>query len=139
MNLEIELRHPDAKVPTRESSGAAGYDLYSVEEVCILPKDRAIVSIGLAMRIPLDCFGHILPRSSLAAKHGIQVMAGVIDSDYRGVVKVVLYNSSPLQYLCKKGDRIAQLVLQQIATPPIKVKRLDATERGAGGFGSTGI
>jgi len=98
-----------------------------------------IVNTGIAIVIPKNCYGRIAPRSSLAVKHGIQVGAGVIDPDYTGEVKVVLFNQGQDDFKISVGDRIAQLVLERCETPDVReVLTIDETARGAGGFGSTG-
>lgn len=92
--LKVRKLHPDAKLPTKGSEHAAGYDLSSVEETVVQPKDKMLVSTGLAMAIPYGNYGRVAPRSGLATKHFIHVGAGVVDADYRGEVKVLLYNFS---------------------------------------------
>lgn len=101
---------------------------------------KALIPTDISMAIPSGYYGRVAPRSGLAVKHFIDVGAGVIDEDYRGPLGVVLFNHSQNDFAVKKGDRIAQLLLEKIATPDIEVvEDLDETERGAGGFGSTGI
>jgi dUTP pyrophosphatase len=129
----------DATIPTRGSSGAVGYDLYSVDEVVVSPSQRALVGTGVAVILPMNVYGRVAPRSGLAVKHGIQVGAGVVDPDYRGEIKVVLFNQGDKDFEIKKGDRIAQLVLERCETPDVReIESLDETDRGSGGFGSTG-
>jgi len=129
----------DATLPTRGSSGAVGYDLYSVDEVVVSPSQRALVGTGVAVILPMNVYGRVAPRSGLAVKHGIQVGAGVVDPDYRGEIKVVLFNQGDKHFEIKKGDRIAQLVLERCETPDVReIESLDETDRGSGGFGSTG-
>jgi dUTP pyrophosphatase len=129
-----------ATLPVRGSSGAAGYDLTSIEECIILPGRRAVVSTGISVKVPEGTYGRIAPRSGLAVKHGIQVGAGVIDADYTGELKVVLFNQNNKKYSIKPGFRIAQLILEQCVTPEVvEVDDLDATDRGSNGFGSTGV
>jgi len=129
----------DATIPTRGSSGAVGYDLYSVDEVVVSPSQRALVGTGVAVILPMNVYGRVAPRSGLAVKHGIQVGAGVVDPDYRGEIKVVLFNQGDRDFEVKKGDRIAQLVLERCETPDVReIESLDETDRGSGGFGSTG-
>ncbi|KAG9489323.1 deoxyuridine 5'-triphosphate nucleotidohydrolase, mitochondrial isoform X2 [Eleutherodactylus coqui] len=128
-----------ACTPTRGSCRAAGYDLYSAYDYTIDPQDKAIVKTDIQISVPSGCYGRVAPRSGLAAKHFIDVGAGVIDEDYRGNVGVVLFNFGKEPFAVKKGDRIAQLICEQIVYPELEeVKVLDDTERGAGGFGSTG-
>ena len=139
--LKVYLRSEKAKVPTKGSALAAGYDLYSSEEAVIPAHGQGLVSTDISIIVPVGTYGRVAPRSGLAVKHGISTGAGVIDADYRGEVKVVLFNHSEKDFEIKQGDRIAQLVLEQIINADIKeitLEELDNTERGEGGFGSTG-
>jgi len=111
--MEIVCHHPEAKLPTKSTHGAAGYDLYSVESGAIPPHERRMIDIGIIMRIPYGYYGRIAPRSGLALHHGIHTMAGVIDSDYRGVVKCILYNSGNADYVYSVGNRIAQIIFER--------------------------
>ncbi|AGE50800.1 dUTP pyrophosphatase [Paramecium bursaria Chlorella virus CVB-1] len=139
MAFLIKKLVPEAIVPTRGSDGAAGYDLTSVVDITVPALGRVAVATGLAMRVPSGTYGRIAPRSGLAYKYGIDVLAGVVDEDYRNEVLVILYNTSDCDYIIKKGDRIAQLVLEKISTPEVEiVDDLDKTSR-TGGFGSTGV
>jgi dUTP pyrophosphatase len=138
--LKVKKLSPDAILPVRGTSRAAGYDLFATKSVIIAPHEKAPVSTDLAVQIPTGYYGRIAPRSGLAVKHFIDVGAGVIDEDYRGPVIVLLFNFSSDAFQVNKGDRIAQLLLEKIATPVVmEVGELDQTERGAGGFGSTGM
>ncbi|XP_072258501.1 deoxyuridine 5'-triphosphate nucleotidohydrolase, mitochondrial isoform X2 [Pyxicephalus adspersus] len=129
----------NAFTPTRGSSRAAGYDLYSAYDYVIPPSDKAIVKTDIQICVPRGCYGRVAPRSGLAAKYFIDVGAGVIDEDYRGNVGVVLFNFGKESFKVNKGDRVAQLICERITYPDLEeVKTLDETERGAGGFGSTG-
>ncbi|KAM9860964.1 deoxyuridine 5'-triphosphate nucleotidohydrolase, mitochondrial [Aulostomus maculatus] len=128
-----------ATTPTRGSAQAAGYDLYSAYNYSIAPMDKAIVKTDIQIAVPHGCYGRVAPRSGLAVKHFIDVGAGVVDEDYRGNVGVVLFNFSKDVFEVKKGDRVAQLVCERICYPELEEQEtLDQTERGAGGFGSTG-
>ncbi|KAM6181060.1 deoxyuridine 5'-triphosphate nucleotidohydrolase, mitochondrial [Erethizon dorsatum] len=128
-----------ATAPTRGSARAAGYDLYSAYDYTIPPMEKALVKTDIQIALPSGCYGRIAPRSGLAAKHFIDVGAGVIDEDYRGNVGVVLFNFGKEKFEVKKGDRIAQLICERIYYPEIEeVQGLDDTERGSEGFGSTG-
>ncbi|XP_067440809.1 deoxyuridine 5'-triphosphate nucleotidohydrolase, mitochondrial isoform X1 [Thunnus thynnus] len=128
-----------ATTPSRGSAKAAGYDLYSAYDYSIGPMDKAIVKTDIQIAVPHGCYGRVAPRSGLAAKHFIDVGAGVVDEDYRGNVGVVLFNFSKDTFEVKKGDRVAQLVCERICYPELEEqKTLDDTERGDGGFGSTG-
>ncbi|XP_074901332.1 deoxyuridine 5'-triphosphate nucleotidohydrolase, mitochondrial isoform X1 [Buteo buteo] len=129
----------NASAPSRGSAGAAGYDLYSAYDCVIPPMEKAVVKTDIQIAIPSGCYGRVAPRSGLAAKHFIDVGAGVIDEDYRGNVGVVLFNFGKETFEVKKGDRIAQLICERICYPELEeVQTLDDTERGEGGFGSTG-
>lgn len=139
MNLRIKRLSKDAILPTRGSGGAVGYDLYSTEELNIPILCRALVGTGIAMVLPPGVYGRVAPRSGLSVKHGVQVGAGVIDPDYTGEVKVLLFNQGESPVKIKKGDRIAQLILERCETPEIEeVGVIQETQRGDGGFGSTG-
>ncbi|XP_067327504.1 deoxyuridine 5'-triphosphate nucleotidohydrolase, mitochondrial [Anolis sagrei] len=129
----------NALAPSRGSSKAAGYDLYSAYDYEIPASGKAIVKTDIQIALPAGCYGRVAPRSGLAAKHFIDVGAGVIDEDYRGNVGVVLFNFGKESFKVKKGDRIAQLICERIYYPELEeVEVLDETERGSGGFGSTG-
>ncbi|NXO07080.1 DUT protein, partial [Oriolus oriolus] len=129
----------NAFAPSRGSARAAGYDLYSAYDCVIPPMEKAVVKTDIQIALPSGCYGRVAPRSGLAAKHFIDVGAGVIDEDYRGNVGVVLFNFGKETFEVKKGDRIAQLICERIYYPELEeVEALDDTERGEGGFGSTG-
>jgi len=142
-----------AVVPTRSSHGDAAYDLRSVTSASLFPMERRIINTGLIIEIPEGYYGRIAPRSGLAIKHGIDVLAGVVDSSYRGEVGVVLINLNPIlpnseyenvfgsqeRFRVASGDRIAQLIIEKCYD--VEWKEVDApsdTDRGEGGFGSTG-
>lgn len=128
-----------ATAPTRGSARAAGYDLYSAYDCTVPPMEKAVVKTDIQIAVPSGCYGRVAPRSGLAVKHFIDVGAGVIDEDYRGNVGVVLFNFGKEKFEVKKGDRIAQLICERIFYPELEeVQALDGTERGSGGFGSTG-
>lgn len=137
--LYVQLFTKSAQLPKRCSSHAAGCDIYSAETTTIAANSRKLISTGIAIEIPQNHYGRIAPRSSLAVNYGIQVGAGVIDSDYRGEVKILLFNHGTDTFEIKQGDRIAQLIVEKISMPVIQ-ERIDLTEtvRGQGGFGSTG-
>ncbi|NXG13258.1 DUT protein, partial [Grallaria varia] len=129
----------NAFAPSRGSARSAGYDLYSAYDCVIPPMEKAVVKTDIQIALPSGCYGRVAPRSGLAAKHFIDVGAGVIDEDYRGNVGVVLFNFGKETFEVKKGDRIAQLICERIYYPELEeVEALDDTERGEGGFGSTG-
>jgi dUTP pyrophosphatase len=131
-----------ARPPAQAHEGDAGYDLHAAEAVTIEPGERASVGTGVAMAIPEGQAGLVVPRSGLAARHGISVVnaPGLIDSGYRGEVRVLLLNTDRAEpFRIEPGDRIAQLVLVAVETPELEeAEELDETVRGAGGFGSTG-
>jgi len=128
-----------AKAPTRGSAVAAGYDLYAAEDMVIEAGKRACVKTDIQIEVPDGTYGRVAPRSGLAAKHGIDVGAGVIDKDYRGNVMVLLFNFGDSAFNVGRGDRIAQLVLEKISMAELEeLPSLDETDRGDGGFGSTG-
>uniref|UniRef100_A0A2K6FK35 Deoxyuridine 5'-triphosphate nucleotidohydrolase n=1 Tax=Propithecus coquereli TaxID=379532 RepID=A0A2K6FK35_PROCO len=139
MQLRFARLSEHATAPTRGSARAAGYDLYSAYDYTIPSMEKTVVKTDIQIALPSGCYGRVAPRSGLAAKHFIDVGAGVIDEDYRGNVGVVLFNFGKEKFEVKKGDRIAQLICERIFYPEIKeVQVLDDTERGSGGFGSTG-
>ena len=128
-----------AVLPKRGSALAAGLDVCSIEDLSIEPKQRVMARTGLAVTIPPGFYGRIAPRSGLAAKNGLDVLAGVIDSDYRGEVCCWLYNTGDSTINLPGGSKICQLIVEQIITPEaVWANDLDETARGAGGFGSTG-
>jgi dUTP pyrophosphatase len=129
-----------ATVPRRATEMAAGYDISASEVAKIPSKGRFAVSTGISIGLPDGTYGRIAPRSGLAYKFGIDVLAGVIDADYRGELKVILYNSGDHTFVIQRGDRIAQLIIEKNKTPDVAVVMdIDQTERGAKGFGSTGV
>jgi dUTP pyrophosphatase len=138
--IQFKSLSPQAKMPSKGSPGSAGYDISSVEELIILPGQRRLVDTGFSMAFEGNMYARIAPRSGLAVK-GIDVGAGVIDSDYRGVVKVLLINNSQNDFKVNVGDRIAQMVFESLAMNTYfqQVEELGQTVRGSGGFGSTGI
>lgn len=153
--MKVKLLTETAKVPHRGSTEAAGYDLFADNEepIILKPGERAIIPTNISIQVPENTYGRIAPRSGLAVKKGIDVMAGVIDRDYTGPVGVVLINLqkeyiseltivqdlSIYEHTINRGDKIAQLILERIETPEVEVvDELETTERGSGGFGSTG-
>lgn len=138
--LGVQLIHPEAQMPMRASNFAAGLDLFSVGDGCVMPGERILVPTGIRVLLPLGCYGRIAPRSGLAFRNGIDVGAGVIDPDYRGEVMVLMFNFGNETFFYKKGDRIAQLILEKCIFPQIVISSdLGDTTRGSGGFGSTGV
>lgn len=148
LTLRVRRLHPKATLPSRGSMQAAGYDLSAclpgeggdAASITLAPGQRCAVPTALTIAIPIDTYARVAPRSGLAFKAGIDVMAGVVDADYRGEVKVILVNLGDTPFTINHGDRIAQLILERIVTPGVEeVQDLDATERGSDGFGSTGV
>ncbi len=141
MILAVKRLRPDAILPTRGSDGAVGYDLYAVEVVTVGVLSFAVVPTGIAVAIPEGYYARIAPRSGLAAGLGLDVLAGVVDPDYRGEIKVIVSNFSTKGAASFwAGDRVAQLILEACATPPVvELAELPGTDRGAGGLGSTGL
>jgi len=126
-------------IPQIAKEGDAGADLRASEDTVVPANGRCLVPTGISMAIPRGFVGLIWPRSGLAVKHGIDSGAGVIDSGYRGEIRVLLFNHSDADFKVTKGDRIAQILIQKVETPQfVQVEALEQTERGAGGFGSTG-
>ena len=144
MALNVIKINPLATLPTRGTPGAAGYDLFSTDSYVVLPGRRVVVSTGITVQLPPGTYGRVAPRSGLAVKHGLDTLAGVIDPDYTGEIKVVLQNLDANQpFVIRPGYRIAQLILEryevaEVIEIPTENTPLN-TARGAGGFGSTGI
>lgn len=137
--LEFMRLDRAARLPTRGSPHSAGLDLYAIERLVIPAHGRAGVRTGLACAIPQGFYGRVAPRSGLAVRHGLDVLAGVIDSDYRGEIICAIINHGDEQVEIEEGMRIAQLIIEAIITPePAWSACLSETERGRGGFGSTG-
>ena len=128
-----------ASAPMFGSANAAGADLCSAESCVVPSKGKCLISTGLQIELPKGYYGRVAPRSGLASKFFIDVGAGVIDEDYRGELKVLLFNFSDTEFKIKVGDRIAQLICERYTHPLLcEVSSLDETKRGTGGFGSTG-
>lgn len=143
MTLQIKRVRAEAVLPERATQGSAGLDLRACtnDETCIMPGDTALLPTGLAVALPEGSVGLVFGRSGLGIRHGIVPAnaVGVIDADYRGEILVGLTNHSAEPYIIVPGDRIAQLVIVPVLTPPIEeVINLSNTARGEGGFGSTG-
>lgn len=138
--LRVKRHKPEATLPHRATDGSAGYDLCAAVDCSVEGGGRLAIATELSVAVPSGHYGRIAPRSGLAMKQGINVGAGVLDSDYRGKVGVILFNHSDITFEVKAGDRIAQLILERISTPKVvEVDEMEATERGTGGFGSTGV
>jgi dUTP pyrophosphatase len=139
MRLRVAKMNARATCPTRGSKEAAGFDLYSDSEGVIPARTRGLISTGIKVAIPSGYYGQVAARSGLALKKGIMCMAGVVDSDYRGELKVLLHNSGEEDFSYERGDRVAQMILIKISECGIEeVCSLEATERAEQGFGSTG-
>jgi dUTP pyrophosphatase len=143
IELSIQRLRPDAVVPTRAYAGDAGLDLASCERVELGPGERATVATGLAVAIPDGYAGFVQPRSGLASRHGITIVntPGLVDSGYRGELKVILLNTDSKEpFIVEPGMRIAQLVVMQVpGIDPIEVDELPESERGVRGFGSSAV
>jgi dUTP pyrophosphatase len=143
-SVQVKRLRPDALVPTQAYPGDAGFDLTACERVELGPGERCVIGTGIAVAIPPGHAGLVVPRSGLAARHGLgKVNApGLIDEGYRGEVKVILHNSGDSRYTVEIGDRVAQLLLVPFWAPEMcLVNELPASgdDRGAGGFGSSGV
>ena len=142
MELRVQRVREEARLPSRAHVGDAGLDLYAAEAATIEPGERATVATGIAVEVPPGYAGLVLPRSGLAARHGIALVnaPGLIDSGYRGELKILLLNTDRTDaFEISPGDRIAQLVLSPVAgAEPVEVIELQMSARGAGGFGSSG-
>jgi dUTP pyrophosphatase len=143
VRLPVKRLDPTIELPSYAYEGDAGLDLRSSEDVTLKPFERRLVSTGLAIAIPEGYAGFVQPRSGMALKHGLSMAntPGLIDSHYRGELKVIAINLDPSEpIVIKRGDRIAQLVIQQVPVVSlVEVEELDETDRGAGGFGSSGV
>ncbi|MBI2098376.1 MAG: dUTP diphosphatase [Candidatus Wildermuthbacteria bacterium] len=139
MKLRIQRLNLDAKIPISPYRGDAGMDVFSVEEVDIPAGEKIAVKTGLKLAIPEGYAGFVWDKSGLALKHHLKTMAGVIDSNYRGELMIVLTNLGKKPYHVEKGSKIAQLVITPVASPEIEEGIVaDDTERGTAGFGSSG-
>ena len=142
MTLKFKRIHPEATLPAYAHEGDAGMDVRSVEELEILPGARALVHTGLVMMLPPGWEAQVRPRSGLALKHGVTVLntPGTIDAGYRGEVGVILANFGSEPFRVATGDTVAQIVVAPVVRAGIvEAAEVDDTERGAGGFGSTGV
>lgn len=143
VHVSIKILSRDAQIPHMAYNGDAGVDLRSVERIVLEPQERAMVATGLAIALPEGYAGFVLPRSGLAAKHGISIVnaPGLIDSNYRGELKVILLNTDPdKSFTIEIGDRIAQLIVMPVPTINFEqIEELTESQRGESGFGSSGI
>ena len=137
--VKVTLLNKNAKTPTKAHTQDAGWDLYASESASIGPKQRHIIKTDIALEMPSHFAGLIWPRSGLSIKSGIDVLAGVVDSGYRGEIMVCLYNTSDEGVQITHGDRIAQIIFQDVPEVGITVSdSLGSSQRGSDGFGSTG-
>jgi dUTP pyrophosphatase len=138
-SLSFKKLDPDALLPTRGSGSSAGLDLYSIEAISLKPGERRLIRTGLAVAIPEGYYGRVAPRSGLATQKGIDVLAGVIDADYRGEIGCLLYNTGEETIDLPAQTKVCQLIVEKIITPTaVWADVLSDTKRGSGGFGSTG-
>ena len=141
IKLPLKRLDPSVAVPTYAREGDAGLDLRAAHDATLEPGGRGLVGTGLAVAIPAGFAGLVLPRSGLALTHGVTVLnaPGLVDAGYRGELKVLLVNHGEKAVTVRRGERVAQLVIQHVErAEPVEVGELPASERGAGGFGSTG-
>ena len=139
MEILIKKNNEEATIPTQATEGDAGYDLYSLEEVTLAPMARTVVKTGISIAIPMGFYGRVAPRSGLAVKKGLDVLAGVVDAGYRGDVGVVLINLSSENVTLEKQSKVAQLIFEKCEDMNFEtVLSLEVSDRNAGGFGSSG-
>ena len=140
IDIKIKLLHPDAKMPVRKTSGASGWDVASYTRKVIPPEGACCVKLGFALEIPPGYEIQMRPRSGMALSFVVGVL-GTIDSDYRGEVGAILYNHRTIRFVVEPGDRIAQMVLAPVPAAQLVLVEgeLSPTERGTGGYGSTGV
>ena len=138
--LFVKRLNENAVLPTRGSREAAGLDIYAITDTYILPFSTNLVPTGISLMIPYGYYGRIAPRSGVSVKTGLIVNAGVIDSDYRGEIKIIFQNPTNEHKELKKGEKVAQLIIEKIALLDVEeVIVLTDTQRGYNGFGSTGF
>lgn len=140
MKIRVKKLHPDAKVPAFAHPGDAGMDLYSVEDMVLVPGARASVPTGIAIELPDGYVSLVWDKSGPSHKFGVKTLGGVLDSGYRGEYLIGLVNLGQEPFEIKKGQKVAQLLIQRVEHPEIEeADELSDTSRGAGGFGSTGV
>ena len=141
VEIKFQKLHPDAQIPSYAHIGDAGADVYAIAEVTLQPLNRAAISTGLAVDIPIGYEIQVRPKSGLALKHGVTVLnsPGTIDAGYRGEIQVIVINLGTEAYTCVKGQKIAQLVLKPVIQAQYIEGELGSSDRGIGGFGSTGL
>ncbi len=139
MEVKIQLLKKGAQVPSYGRNGDAGFDLYSIEDYVLQPGERHVFNVGFALELPAGTAGLVWDRSGMAVKHGIHSLAGVIDSNYRGELGITLYNTSQQPWECRKGDRIAQMLVQSVERVTLRqAAELSASERGGNAYLSSG-
>jgi dUTP pyrophosphatase len=137
--LKIKKLHPEAKIPNYAHHGDAGMDLFSLEQVIVLAGGVSRVRSGISVEIPEGYVGLCWDKSGLSVNHGIKVLAGVIDSGYRGELVMAVINLGEVDYIFQKGDKVMQMLVQKVENPEIvEVDQLAESARGKKGFGSTG-
>ena len=140
VKIKVKKLHQDAITPYYAHDGDAGMDLFAVEDVILWPNEPVAVPTGLAIQVPKNCVVLVWDKSGMALKQGIKTMAGVGDSNYRGEYKIVLLNTTNQYQYIKKGQKVAQILIQPIVQAEVEeVSELSDTSRGSGGFGSTGL
>ena len=141
VEIKFQKLHPDAQIPSYAHIGDAGADVYAIAEVTLYPNNRVAILTGLAVDIPIGYELQVRPKSGLALKHGITVLnsPGTIDAGYRGEIQVILINLGAASHTFKKGHKIAQLVLKPVIQAQYIESELGSSDRGIGGFGSTGL
>lgn len=140
MDIKIKLLSKEARVPKQATSFSAGYDLFAAEGAVVPSLGRKLIKTNVSMAIPINYYGRIAPRSGLAYKNGIDVLAGVIDSDYRGDIGVILYNTDSTEnFSVNIGDRIAQIIIEPCSNADFIIcENLTSTSRGESGYGHSG-
>ncbi len=139
LKIKIKKLNSDAKIPTYANLGDAGMDIYSCEDLVIKPKHRALVKTGISMEFPKGYVALVWDKSGIAKK-GLIKIGGVIDPTYRGEYMIMMHNISSKDYIVKKGEKIAQILIQKVEVSKIEeVKELSDSKRGAGSFGSSGL
>ena len=139
MILKIKKLNSYAKLPNYVHPGDAGLDLYCDKDFILAPSEKVLISTGISMEIPENHVGLIWDKSGMAAKHTLHVLAGVVDSGYRGEIKVVMINLSKEDYKIEKHDKVAQMLIQPVQSCEIEeISETSESSRGEGGFGSTG-
>ena len=141
MRVLVKKIDPEAIIPSYAREGDAGADLYSIEDVVLKPMERRAIRTGIGVEVPRGCEAQVRPRSGLALKKGLSIVntPGTVDSAYRGEIKIIAINLGSEDIEIKKGNRIAQLVINKIENVSFEEAELSETERGEGGFGSTGV